>query len=96
MENGNTVKERQYKYGGMTDSKGYFEIIFRPTVEANYLFEVSKANYLTNVLTNSTLSSTTVNVLSDICFGSSTDPVIIWAGDLEEKVKASWGDHKIL
>jgi subtilisin family serine protease len=91
-ENGNTVKERQYKYGGMTDSKGYFEIIFRPTVEANYLFEVSKANYLTNVLTNSTLSSTTVNVLSDICFGSSTDPVIIWAGDLEEKVSEDSDD----
>ncbi len=60
-----------------SDSEGFFEIRFKPSVSANYTVEVNKYGFLRRMLTNNSIV-----VKSDISFGTQSNPILIWAGDV--------------
>jgi beta-glucosidase len=58
-----------------TDRNGYFELTGVPAVDEGYTIRISKPEYLYRDISN-------VVVSSDKVLASQTDPIIVWAGDI--------------
>lgn len=61
----------------VTDSKGYFKLTNVPINNSGYTFKISKAGYLTRVISN-------IPVFDNIALSVGGSPIDIWAGDLNE------------
>lgn len=59
----------------LTDEDGYFELSV-PQSNAEYVFKISKTNYLAREVRKDTVSN-------DLALSSKESPLILWAGDIE-------------
>ncbi|MDP4179720.1 MAG: discoidin domain-containing protein, partial [Bacillota bacterium] len=76
LKSGFLVELIGYPLSSQTNSSGYFEINNIPANSAGYTIKISKANYLNRQISG-------IIVTSDLQIGSQSEPIKMWAGDMQ-------------